>query len=204
MLVAGDAQNKLRVNQLDQQILQLRLDHREQLANFERQLRQQLQLLRAAVDEFSLTHFIIAREGGTIDWMPDVREDALVGGAGPLGYVLPADASLKKIARLTLPPQGAGRIEIGDRVILELDAYPARQYGQVNGMLLSVDAVALPDEKNQFGRMATVGLPDTLLTSYQQELTFQYNLTGTARIITRERTLLQRLFDQVFNLSLNQ
>ena len=204
VLVAGDAQNKLRVNQLDQQILKLQLDHRERRADFERQVRQQLQLLRAALEGFSLQYFVIAQEAGVIDWMPEVREDALVGGSTPLGYLIPDQVSSKKVARLTLPPAGAGRIALGDRVILELDAYPSRQYGQVMGKLVAVDAVALPDENRQFGRQATVALADTLRTSYGTQVPFQYNLTGVARIITKERTLLQRLTDQLFNLTQNQ
>jgi hypothetical protein len=47
-------------------------------------------------------------------------------------------------------------------------------------------------------------MADSLVTTYGERLPFQYNLTGAARIITRDRTLLQRLFDQFLNLSKNQ
>ena len=204
VLVAGDVQNQLRITQLNQQILRLQLDHQERRAEFARQLRQQLQALRAALDEFDLRYFIVAREAGVIDWTPDVRKDALVGGSAPLGYLLPDESSSQKVARLALPPAGSGRVALGDRVILELDAFPSRQYGQVNGTLVAVDAVALPDQDRQFGRQATVELADTLRTSYDVKVPFQYNLTGMARIITKERTLLQRLTDQLFNLTQNQ
>jgi hypothetical protein len=203
VLVASDAQNRLRINQAGQQILRLRLDHRERLAEFERLIRQQLRLLRAAADEYSLQYFIIAREAGTIDWMPEVREDALVGGGVPLGFLIPEWIRSVKVARLSLPTQGAGRVALGDEVVLELDAYPSREFGQIEGGLVAVDAVAIADEKQGFVRQATVALPDSLVTSYGMAVPFQYNLTGMARIITEERTLLQRLTDQVLNLSQN-
>ena len=103
VLVAGDAQNQLRINQLDQQILKLQLDHRERRAEFERQLRQQLQLLQAAIDEFSLQYFVLAREAGTIDWLPEVREGAMVQAGTPLGFIIPRDASDRKVAPAAPP-----------------------------------------------------------------------------------------------------
>jgi hypothetical protein len=121
----------------------------------------------------------------------------------PLGFLIPEWIRSVKVARLSLPTQGAGRVALGDEVVLELDAYPSREFGQIEGGLVAVDAVAIADEKQGFVRQATVALPDSLVTSYGMAVPFQYNLTGMARIITEERTLLQRLTDQVLNLSQN-
>ena len=51
VLVSSDIQNELRVQRLRQQILQRRLAHREQLADFDRQVRTQLKLLRSQILE---------------------------------------------------------------------------------------------------------------------------------------------------------
>jgi hypothetical protein len=205
VLVAGDVQNRLRSNQLRQQILQLRLDHRERSAAFVRQLNQELQSLHSALDRYELDHFIVARESGTIDWQPEVRKDALIAAGTTLGYLVPSNKeSTVIVARLLLPAAGAGRAEVGNTVILELDAYPAREFGQLRGELVDIDAVAIPDEEQGYVRRATVAMADSLVTTYGERLPFQYNLTGAARIITRDRTLLQRLFDQFLNLSKNQ
>lgn len=203
VLVSSDIQNQLRVQQLRQQILQRRLAHREQLADFERQLLVQLKLLRTALDEFRDRYVLIARESGTLSWQPSVRAQAMVGPAEPIGYLLPADGDDKVVARLQLPSLGQGKISLGDKVILDFSAYPSREYGQVEGKLTSLAPVALPDQNGQYLRLATVALPDTLLTSYGKTLPFRYNLSGSARVITAERTLLQRLLDQFLNLTQN-
>jgi multidrug resistance efflux pump len=203
VLVSSDIQNQLRVQQLRQQILQRRLAHREQLADFERQLLVQLKLLRTALDEFRDRYVLIARESGTLSWQPSVRAQAMVGPAEPIGYLLPADGDDKVVARLQLPSLGQGKISLGDKVILDFSAYPSREYGQVEGKLASLAPVALPDQNGQYLRLATVALPDTLLTSYGKTLPFRYNLSGSARVITAERTLLQRLLDQFLNLTQN-
>ena len=203
VLVSSDIQNQLRVQQLRQQILQRRLAHREQLADFERQLLVQLKLLRTALDEFRERYVLIARESGTLSWQPNVRAQATVSPADPIGYLLPADGDDKTVARLQLPSLGQGKISLGDKVILDFAAYPSREYGQVEGKLTALAPVALPNQQGEYLRLATVALPDTLLTSYGKTLPFRYNLSGTARVITAERSLLQRLLDQFLNLTKN-
>ncbi|WP_273444460.1 hypothetical protein [Neolewinella agarilytica] len=204
VLVSSDIQNQLRVQQLRQQILQRRLAHREQLADFDRQLRTQLKLLRTALTEYRDRYFLIAREAGTLTWQPTVREQATVSPSEPLGFLRGDDGDAKTmVARLQLSSLGQGKIELGDRVILDFAAYPSREYGQVEGTLRTLDPIALPDQQGNYLRLATVALPETLVTSYGKTLPFQYNLAGTARIITADRTLLARLFDQFLNLTKN-
>lgn len=203
VLVSSDIQNQLRVQQLRQQILQRQLTHHEQLADFDRQLRTQLKLLRSALTEYRDRYFLIAREAGVLTWQPSVREQATVSPSDPLGFLRGDGDTQTMVARLQLPSLGMGKVTVGDRVILDFAAYPSREYGQVEGTLLTLDPIALPDQQGNYLRLATVALPDTLQTSYGKTLPFQYNLTGTARIITAERTLLARLLDQFLNLTKN-
>jgi hypothetical protein len=203
VLVSSDIQNQLRVQQLRQQILQRKLIHREQMADFDRQVRTQLKLLRSALTEYRDRYFLIAREAGVLTWQPAVREEATVSPSEPLGFLRGNGDTQTMVARLQLPSLGMGKVTAGDRVILDFAAYPSREYGQVEGTLLSLDPIALPDQQGNYLRLATVALPDTLQTSYGKTLPFQYNLTGTARIITAERTLLARLLDQFLNLTKN-
>lgn len=203
VLVSSDIQNQIRVQQLRQQILQRRLIHREKLAEFDRQLLTQLKLLRTALNEYRDRYFLIARESGTLTWQPIVRSQATVDPTAPIGYLLATDGYETIVARLQLPTLGQGRISLDDRVILNFDAYPSREYGQVEGKLATLAPVALPDQNQEYLRLATVSLSDTLLTSYGKTLPFRYNLSGTARVITAERTLLARLLDQFLNLTQN-
>lgn len=107
------------------------------------------------------------------------------------------------VARVQLPASSQGKITVGDRAMLDFAAYPSREFGQVEGVLAALDPVAQPDQEGNYLRLATITLPDTLRTSYGKTLSFQYNLTGTASIITAERTLLARILDQFLNLTKN-
>lgn len=203
VLVSGDIQNQLRVQQLRQQILKRRLTHQEQLADYNRQVLAQLKLIRGALNEYRERYVLTAREGGVLDWQPTVRAQATVNLSEPLGHLIKSEGEEGKIARLQLPATGQGKVSLGDRVILNFSAYPSREYGQVEGTLVSLAPIAVPDQDGSYVRLATVALPDTLNTSYGKTLPFRYNLTGTARVITAERTLLQRVLNQFLNLTKN-
>ncbi|MEL7160470.1 MAG: hypothetical protein AAFN92_06915, partial [Bacteroidota bacterium] len=181
VLVSSDIQNQLRVQQLRQQILQRRLAHREQLADFDRQAAAQLKLLRTALEDYRNRYVVVAREAGTIHWQPSVRAQATVAGTTSLGYLMPEGGAEEIVARLELPASGQGKITVGDRVLLDFAAYPSREYGQVAGTLTAVDPVALSPDGKEYFRQATVSLPN-LTTSYGDTLTFRYNLSGTANI----------------------
>lgn len=203
VLVSSDIQNQMRVQQLRQQILQRRLSHQEKLADFNRQALVQLKLIRGALNDYRERYVMTAREGGVLDWQPFVRAQATVNPSELLGYLITSEGEEKKIARIQLPAVGQGKVTIGDRVILDFAAYPSREYGQVEGTLASLAPVAIPDQSGGYVRLATVALTDTLSTSYGKTLPFRYNLTGTARVITAERTLLQRVLDRFFDLTKN-
>lgn len=203
VLVSSDIQNQLRMQQLRQQIIQRRNQHREQLADFERQLLAQIRQLRAALDAFRDRYVLIAREDGTVSWQPGTRPQAMVSGVEPLGYLLPDGDNQQLVARTDLPATAQGKVEIGDRVVLDFAAYPGREFGQVTGVLQSLDPVATLNQREEYVRRAEIRLNDSLLTSYGEVIPFQYNLTGSARFIVAERTFLERLFEQLLNLTKN-
>jgi hypothetical protein len=203
VLVSSDIQNQLRVQQLRQQILQRNNRHREQLADFDRQLLVQLGQLRSALNAFRDRYVMIAREAGTVSWQPTTREQALASPAELLGYLLPALEDRSIVARADIPATGQGKIAVGDKVVLDFAAYPGREYGQVLGVLDALDPVATVNGQNEYVRRAVITLSDSLTTSYGKTIPFQYNLSGTARFIIAERTFLEQLLEQFLNLTKN-
>lgn len=201
-MISSDIQNQLRVQQLRQQILQRKNQHREQLADFDRQLLAQLQQLCAALDAFRERYVLITQEYGTVSWLPATRPQAAVT-PDPLGYLLPRGDERTIVARAELPAIAQGKISEGDRVVLDFAAYPGREYGQVSGTIISVNPVAALNAREEYVRLTEIALNDSLLTSYGKQLPFQYNLTGSARFIVAQRTFLERLFDQFLNLTQN-
>ncbi|WP_326328200.1 hypothetical protein [Parapedobacter sp. 10938] len=51
--------------------------------------------------------------------------------------------------------------------------------------------------------LLSIELPEGLLTNYGNELEFKYEIKGTADIVTRDRRLIQRMFDSLRYLANN-
>lgn len=200
-LESSAIQYQLRIDQLRQQILDTQLSHVERLDEFNRQYQVALHRLRSEITTHYEQNYLVARDSGLVTWQPWVRIGATITGGEPLGFLLPD--VLSPVVRLQLPDEGIGKVSVGDPVVLEFSAYPPEEYGQVNGRLAKVDAIAIEDLEGQFQRLATVELPDQLNTTYGRVLDFSFNLTGQARIITAKHSLLSRLLNQFLHLSNN-
>ncbi len=98
-----------------------------------------------------------------------------------------------------LPIAGSGKVEIGQVVNIKLDGFPYQEYGMIKGTVKALGAV--PREGNYD---LLIDLPDGMTTTYKKDLRFQQNMEGLAEIITKDRTLLERIFEQLISAFKNQ
>lgn len=93
------------------------------------------------------------------------------------------------VAHLTFDQSSKQHVLLKDRVFIQLDGYPAMEYGRLE---CSIDAISnLPDPMGALH--ASCILPDTLQTEYGKRIRFDGRLTGNARIVTENKRLLHRL-----------
>ncbi len=96
------------------------------------------------------------------------------------------------IGKLKINHLGAGKITANQQVEIELDSFPAVEFGKLSGKVFGISSVA-----NHDGYLVTVSLPDKLKTSYQIPIQNTSKLVGTAKIITKDRRLIERFFDRL-------
>ncbi|MDO6428883.1 HlyD family efflux transporter periplasmic adaptor subunit [Thalassotalea sp. 1_MG-2023] len=88
--------------------------------------------------------------------------------------------------------RGVGKIEKNQKVFIELDSFPAYQFGQLKGVVKSISLV--PD---QDGYLIKINFPEQLKTTYDYDINHAPMYKGRAKIILKKRSLLSRLFDSV-------
>lgn len=94
------------------------------------------------------------------------------------------------IAILNVHQGGAGKIEKGQKVEIEMASFPAAEFGKLHGTVSSISLVP-----GKGGYLVKVRLPEKLVSSFGYELKINPNMVGKAKIITNERRLLHRFFD---------
>jgi multidrug resistance efflux pump len=158
-------------------------------------LRKAIQALRSAITSWENLYVIKAPHAGSVSYFRELHPNQHVAAYEPVVAILPD--SMGFVARVRIDQRSAGKVQEGQRVILRFDSYPDREFGTVLGRVASISRLGMADDKNQMIYLLDVDLPAGLKTSYKVKLHFRQELLGDADIVTAERRLIQRLFDQL-------
>lgn len=135
---------------------------------------------------------------GKVQFLKFYTENQFVQSGEQVFTIVPKDE--KAFGQVILPAGGSGKIRIGQEVIVKIDSYPYMEYGSVKGIVTSI-SLTTNTEKTEKGDidtyLAKVDFPGGLKTNYGKRLDFKAEAKGTAEIITNDRKLIARLFDNL-------
>lgn len=190
-LQINDTRHKLQLLQVEQQETEQQLKM-ELIAGYN-------ELLNSII-QWKQRYLFVAPFAGTLENLNFWHENDFIPAGTETFSVLPADNPL--LGQVYLPSQGAGKVVIGQKVIIKLENYPYIEYGSIDGQVLSISmltnqAEAITRQNNMHTYLITVDLPRKLTTNYGATLDFRYEIKGIADIVTKPRKLIERLFDNL-------
>jgi multidrug resistance efflux pump len=157
------------------------------------QFLQTMSTLQSATDEWERTYVVRAPSAGRVYFPLPLQENQQVAIGQELFYVAPGNTAY--LGQLRLPQQNAGKVHVGQPVLIRFNGYPYQEFGLVRGTVKSVAEIPLRE-----GFVAEVSLPAQLVTSRGRHLTYKLGMTASAEIITRDQRLLERLFNNLTTL----
>jgi len=110
--------------------------------------------------------------------------------------VVPTEKT-KIIGKITLPPQGAGKVEVGQEVNVKFDNFPYMEYGYIRVNINNISLVPIDNGQGTKAYILEVEFPEELITNYGKTLTFSQEMMGTAEIITQDLRLIDRLLNPI-------
>lgn len=173
---------------LQQTIIELRMEQSHEHDRLTVELRTAADNLRASIGEWELTYLFVSPASGILSYNQVWQENQNVA-TGEKAFSIVAKHPGRIIGKIKLPADGSGKVLEGQRVNISISGYPYMEYGFLTGRVLSVSLLA--DEENVY--TVTVKLPQDLHTSYGKPLNFKGELTGTAEVMTDERSLTSRM-----------
>lgn len=100
-----------------------------------------------------------------------------------------------------LPVQGSGKVEVGQKVIVKMSDYPYMEYGYIEGKVENISMVSTPinygNGTTMESYLVSLVFPEGLKTNYGLQLDFRFETKGIAEIITKDRRLIERFFDNL-------
>lgn len=98
-------------------------------------------------------------------------------------------------ALATISNSGAGKVQVGQKVFIELADFPKSEFGLLEGRVTGMTQI---DKDGKYE--LKISLPKRLKTSYNKEIPFKVRLKGIVKIITKDKRLLERVFEQLTDL----
>lgn len=181
--------NEVQLNQLHQQVLDLKIKQQEQQATLEQEVQNGREAVLTTIASWKELHLFTASSHGRLTYLNFLETGQHVEGSKPLFGIVQAGGKI--VAQAVLPITGSGKVKAGQVVNIRLHNYPFEQYGMLTGTITSI--AMLPTEGNY---RLIIDVPQELITTQNKRLEFRQQLTGTTEIITEDLRLLERFFYQ--------
>lgn len=154
------------------------------------QFLQALNTLQSAAEAWQARYIMEAPVAGRVFLPGVVQENQAVATNQELFFVAPP--STDYVGELRVPQQNAGKVRVGQAVLVKFAGFPYQEFGAVRGRILSIADIPLKDSVF----LARVALPTGLKTTYGNSLAYKTGMTASADIITTDNRLLEKLFYQ--------
>jgi multidrug efflux pump subunit AcrA (membrane-fusion protein) len=148
---------------------------------------QALQTLKSLTDDWKKKYIVSAPVAGKVVFIVPLQENQYMQTGKTIGYINPPDS--RYYAQVILPQDNFGKIHTGQEVQLRFDGYPYQEFGYLRCKLNYISTV--PSDS---GFLATLDLPNPLMTNYHRTLQYRSGLKAQALIITKDLRLINRLF----------
>ncbi len=155
-------------------------------------LRNSINNLIGAIDRWNEENLLIAAMDGKISMVQNWSEKQYIEQGKEIMAILPENMADNYFTQLFIPIQGSGKIEVGQRVLLKLDNYPYREFGQLDG-----EVIELPGLPREEGLPVKIKLTNGLVTRSQRVLKMEQEMRGNGEIITENRSVFVRIFENV-------
>jgi multidrug efflux pump subunit AcrA (membrane-fusion protein) len=153
--------------------------------------------LKYKIADWMQKYVVVAAESGTVLFVSFLQENQLLTAEQQLFYIQPEQSYY--YGQLMVAQNGLGKIRIGEKVLVRMASYPSAEFGYLTGRISYVSGIS--SARDSF--LIKVDLPGGLRTNYKKNIVFRDNLSGEGEVITNNRRLFERVFDQVFELFKN-
>ncbi len=192
-------QNNIRIEQLELEKLNLQQKRAETLMDYQFSIAEIITKIKASIQDWKHKYTIAAPISGKITFAIGINENKNLVQGETIGYIMPGDSHDKYISAI-YSSERVGNINMGQKAIVKFDAYPYKEFGSVISEVKSIGQIPMIDKNGKSTYEIKIPIDDIIITDYQDTLKFNPNMTVITEIITENKTVFQRIFDQFMSL----
>ena len=186
-------QNEIQINGLIKNLNETTYNDGQQIQKLQASIKLSISSLQNSIRDWGKNTAWVAPFDGKIMFNKQLNISSFYK-AGEASLVLvPKGNHFRALMKVSL--QGSGKIEKGQKVFIEFSDFPKNEFGILEGTVKSITSVS----KNDLYEVE-IQLPKKLITTYNKEIPVKAILKGNAKIITKNKRLINRFFEKVINL----
>ncbi len=179
---------ELQINNIEKSILQLQLQDYQEKAKLKSELQQSIKSLSTELINWKQKYLITSPVSGKVSFFNVWAVNQNIKLGDELFAIIPTQKQVF-IGKCSLPITNSGKLAIGQKVNIKLDNYPFNENGMLLGIVSNISQV--PNKDNY---MIDIKLSNGLTTSYNKTLIYKEQMTGNADIITKNISVMNRMF----------
>ncbi len=187
--------NNINIEQLELEKLRLNKDRTNLISNYQFQIAEIIANTKSKIRNWSENYIVKAKIDGEVSLLADVKENIFVEKGQVLAYIISDEAS-KKYISIKAPVTNIGKLAVGQKVIIKFDAFPYKEFGVIESTVSKIGTIPEITENNNAFYEVITNLPDTLITDFGIQIPFKPGMTANLDIITEDKTILARIFNQ--------
>lgn len=151
-------------------------------------------------------YLLKATIAGKVNYLSFIKQNSYINENQEIVNIIPMNGNMNNalsssyIGELFLESSGSGKIAEGQDVNIILDNFNKKEFGILKGKVTSIADVSstiTSTTGSQSVYKVYVNLPNGLTTSAKKKLTFRYGMQGNAEVITKNISILGRIFDTI-------
>jgi len=190
-LLSNISSLKSSLNELNRSTKTTEINESRENISLQRNVLQAFFQLKKVIKDWELNYVLRSSIDGKITFLQIWTENQTVTAGDNIFAIIPTNEN-GYIGKLKAPAQNSGKIKVGQVVNIRLANYPDTEFGIIKGKIKTISLI--PDKDGNF--LIDVSFPKGIETSYNKQIVFQQEMTGSADIITADLRLLERLFYQ--------
>jgi multidrug resistance efflux pump len=185
------SQTRSSINDLNKNSQNTQVNKSKDDINLYRNTIQALNQLKKSISDWEQAYVLRSTIAGEVSFLQVWSENQFVNVGDNVFSIIPS-SDKDFVGKVKAPAQNSGKLKIGQEVQIRLVNYPDREFGIIKGKVKSISLI--PDKEGNL--LLDISLPNGLQTSYQKQIDFQQEMSGTADIITEDLRLIERLLYQ--------
>ncbi|MEL6629848.1 MAG: HlyD family efflux transporter periplasmic adaptor subunit [Bacteroidota bacterium] len=188
-LEASVYNNQIQQEEYQTRLAQLEQGNLEQATGLTVDVLESMKRLASAIESWKQRYLLVAPVAGEVVFSNVWAQDQYVERGTSVMTITPDVQTI--IGKAYLGLEGAGKVQVGQRVNIKLDSYPFEQFGMLEGRVGGINPIPVEGMY-----LVDLELENGLKTTYQQQLDMKPEMSGIADIVTEDMRLLERVFQQ--------